>query len=79
MWGIIRHRNEYRGPHTRFGVVLEAQHDLGRAIPSSRDILGHVASILLRVDREASGEAKVANLELAVGIDEQVTRLEITM
>jgi hypothetical protein len=64
---------------TRFGVVLEAEHDLGRAVPPRRDILSHVPSILLRVDREAARQAKIANLELAIGIDEQVARLQVAV
>ena len=64
---------------TGFGVVLEAEHDLRRAIPSRGDILGHEPGILLGVDREASREAKVADLELAIRIDQQVARLEIAV
>ena len=64
---------------TGFGIALEAQHDFGRTIPSSRNILGHVASVLLRIHGEASSKAKVANLELAVCVDEQVAWLEISM
>jgi len=68
-----------RGSHTGFGVALEAQHDLRCPIPSCRDILGHVAGVLLWIDREATGETEVTNLELAVGIDEEVARLQITV
>ena len=53
---------------TSFGVVLEAKHNLRRAIPSRCDVLGHVPSIFLWVNREATRETEVANLELAVGI-----------
>jgi hypothetical protein len=67
------------GVRTRFGVVLEAKHDLGRAVPSRRHVLGHVAGILLRVDRETARQAEIADLELAVGVDQQVTRLEVTV
>ena len=67
------------GSHTSFGVALEAQHNLWCSVPSSRDVLGHVASILLRVDGETSRQTEIANLELAVGINEQVTRLQISV
>lgn len=65
--------------HTCFGIALEAQHDLRRTVPSSCDVFGHVACILLRIDRETTSQAKVTNLELAVGIDQQVTGFEITV
>lgn len=64
---------------TGFGVVLEAEHDFGRAVPPRRDVLGHVPGILLGIDREATREAEIANLQLAVGIDEQVARLEVAV
>lgn len=64
---------------TRFCVALEAQHDLWGSVPSSSDVLSHVSGILLRVHGETSCQTKVTNFELAVGIDEQVTGLEITM
>jgi hypothetical protein len=67
------------GQRTRFGVVLEAEHDLGRAVPPRRDVLGHVPGILLGINREAAREAEIANLQLAVGVDEQVARLEIAV
>ena len=54
---------------TCFGIALEAQHDLRRTVPSGCDVLGHVACILLRVNRETTSQAEVTNLELAVGID----------
>lgn len=69
----------WRHVRTSFGVALEAQHNLGRAVPSSGDVFRHVSGILLWVDREAARETKVANLELAVGIDEQVAGLQVTM
>lgn len=60
-------------------VALEAEHDFGRAVPAGGDVFGHVASVLLRVDGKATGEAEIANLELAVGIDEQVTGLQVAV
>ena len=60
---------------TGLGVRLEAQHDLGGSVPPRRDIFGHVSSIFLGVDREATSKAEIADLQLAIGVDEQVTRL----
>lgn len=65
--------------HTSFGVALEAKHNLGRAVPSRGHIFRHVTCILLRVDGEASGETKIANLQLAVGVDEEVSGLQVTV
>ena len=64
---------------TSFGVALEAEHDLGRTVPPCSDILGHVTGVLVGVNRKATGEAKVGNLELAVCVDEQVARFEVTV
>lgn len=64
---------------TRFCVALEAQHDLRGSVPPRGDVLGHVPRVLLRVHGEASGQTKVANLELAVGVDEEIARLQIAM
>lgn len=55
----------------RLCVLLEAQHDLRRAVPPRRDVFSHVAI------RPAAGqgglrrarEAKVADLEVAIGIE----------
>lgn len=64
---------------TRFGVALEAQHDFWSTIPSCRNILGHIASILLWVNRESTSQTKVTNLQLAIRVDQQVTGLQITV
>lgn len=58
---------------TRGRVVGKAEHDLGRAVPPRRDILGHepllvrLLPVLRRLVKPAR-EAKVANLEFAVGV-----------
>ena len=67
------------GQLTGFCVALEAQHDLRGAVPSRRNILGHVPGVLFRVDGETSREAKVANLELTVGVDQKISGLQVTM
>lgn len=68
-----------KGALTGLGVALKTQHNFRRTVPSCRDVLGHVTGILLRIDGEATGQAKVANLQFAVRVDEQVTRFEIAM
>lgn len=64
---------------TSFSIALKTQHNFRRPIPPRRNILGHVSRILLRIHTEASRETKVADLELAVGVDEQVAGLQVTM
>jgi hypothetical protein len=67
------------GAHTSFRVALEAQHDLWCSVPSRCNVLRHVARILIRVDAETSRQTEIANLELTVGINQQVARFEIAM
>lgn len=64
---------------TSFGVALEAKHNLGSAVPSCSDVFRHVASIFLRVDGETTRQTEIGNLEFTVGVDEQVTGLEIAV
>ncbi len=64
---------------TSFSVALEAQHDFRRSVPPRGDILSHVSSILLWVYAEASRQAKIGNLELAVGVHQKVARLQVTV
>lgn len=72
-------RKTAKSIRTSLGVALEAQHNLGRTVPSGGDIFRHVSGVFLRVDGEATGEAKVANLELAVGVDEQVAGFQVSV
>ena len=65
--------------HTRFGIAQEAQHDFRSTVPSRRNVFRHEPSILLSNLAIASSEAEVANLEFAVGIDKQVTGLQISV
>ena len=61
-------------------VVLERQHDLGGSVPARGNVLGHEgAAVLVAALGEAACEAKVANLEGAVGVHEQVARLEVAV
>ena len=70
-----QHAAKRKGPFTH--VVCKAEHNLRCAIPPRRDIFGH-EPLLLRLI-EPAGEPKIANLELAVRVDEQVARLEIAV
>ena len=58
-------------------IVRKAEHDLRRAVPPRRDILSHEALLLRLV--EPTREPKIANLELAVCIHEEVARLEVAV
>lgn len=68
-------------------IIGKAQHDLGRTVPPRRNILRHEALVrgvlgsALAVPRRAvpARKAKVADLELAVGVDEEVARLEVAV
>ena len=64
---------------TGFRIALEAQHDLRRSVPSRRNVFSHIPSILLRVYAETSCETEVANLQLAIGVNEQVAGLQVAM
>lgn len=64
---------------TGFGVALKAQHDLGCAVPSRGDVFRHVSGVFFRIDGETSGETKVADLQFAICVDQQVTRLQVSM
>ena len=59
-------------------VLLPRQHDLRRAVPARRNVLGHEARVVLLGVRDAR-EAKVADLEVAVAVEEQVRRLQVAV
>jgi hypothetical protein len=65
------------------GVAREGEHDLRRAVPARCDVLGHKPGFVARArvggGADAAGEAKVADFEVAVGVDEQVGGFEIAM
>ena len=73
------------GPNVdRLGILVTRQHDLRGAVPPCHHILGQQQRIArladhLLVAQHAPGKAEVANLEVAVGIDEQVRRLEVAV
>ena len=66
-------------------VVGETQHDLWRSIPPGSDVFSHEALVRtsLRTGTSPRGvsprETEVADLELTVGVNQEVTRLEITV
>ena len=58
-------------------IIRKAEHDLGRAVPPRRDVLGHEALLLRLV--EPAREPEITNLEFAVRVHEQVAGLEIAV
>jgi hypothetical protein len=65
-------------------VVCKTQHNFGCSVPSSSDVLRHeslatsgLGSTAIRA--VASSQTKIADLEFAVGVDEEIPRLEITV
>lgn len=62
-----------RTPDIHFDVVfLPGEHDLGGSVVSGGNIAGHLGVL-------DSSESKVANLEIAVLVDEDVAGLEVTV
>ena len=72
-----------RGGETH--VVGKAQHDLWRSIPPSSNVFGHESLVGTSLGvgtsprRVSPRETEVADLELTVGVNQEVTRLEIAM
>ena len=60
----------------RHRVVVFREHNLGCAVPARDDVLGEV---LRRAVVDAAGEAKVAHLEVAVRVEEQVGGLQVAV
>ena len=67
-------------------VIGKAQHDLWRTVPSRRNILRHeslirssASSVTTTTGTVSASQTEVANLELAIGIHQEVAWLEITM
>lgn len=66
--------------HTGFCVLCETEHNLRSSVPSCSNVLGlEAGSNIVGLVAEATGKTEIANLQLAVGIDEQVTGLEIAV
>jgi hypothetical protein len=53
-------------------VLLPCKHDLRRSVVSGRDVTRHLRVLY-------TGETEVANLEIAVLVDQDVARLQVTM
>ena len=73
--------NVTEGAPTHLGVHLEGQHDLWGAVPAGSDVFRHNTNFLACGDAglDASSQPEVADLEVAVGIEEEVSRLQVTM
>jgi hypothetical protein len=80
--------NEFRKDTTntpnvnRVRVFVTGQHDFGRTVPARDDVFGQQhgsTTALLVLVSHAAGESEIANLEIAVGVDQQVGRFEVTM
>lgn len=73
------------GPNIdRLGILMARQHNLRSAVPPRDHIFRQqqrVAGLAnhLLVAQHASGQTKVTDLEVAVGIDEQIRRLEVAV
>lgn len=72
--------------YLRTHIIREAQHDLWSPVPPSRDIFGHESLVRSRPHLVASAarlvtscQAEIANLQLAVSVDEEVSGFEIAM
>ena len=64
------------GPHVDLGVVVLLQeNELGRAVPARDDVFSHHIGVLLHATRET----EVADGEVAVAVDQDVGRLQVTM
>ena len=72
-------QNTANRPHVnRLCVLLERKHNLRRTIPSRCNIFGHEARVVFGRGCR-SGETKVADLQIAIGVEEQIGGLEIAM
>ena len=65
-------------------VVCETQHDLRSTVPSSSDIFGHKSLVPSRLRSSTTrcvptSKAKITDFELAVGVDEKISRFKITV
>jgi hypothetical protein len=57
----------------------EREHDLRCSVPPCSDIFCHVRASIIRPLIKAAGEAKVADLKLAVCIHKKVARLKVSV
>ena len=61
------------------GVLVHGEHELRCAVPAGGHVLGHERGVVLGRGRESAGHPEVADLELAVAVDEEVTGLEVAV
>lgn len=76
-----QHLGQYaaNAPHVNsLGIFLEGQHDLRRTIPASRHVFRHEAGVVVS-GRGRARQTEVTDLEVAVGIEKQVRRLQVTV
>ena len=72
-------QNAAHAPHVNgFGVLLEGEHNLGRTVPSRRNIFRHEARIILGRSGRSS-ETKVTDLEVAVGVEKEIGGFEVAV
>ena len=74
-WLALEHLSEDAAgaPDVHLNIVfLPCEHDLGGAVVASRDIAGHLRVL-------DTGETEVADLEVAVFVDEDVGGLEVAV
>lgn len=53
-------------------TIQTPTHDFWSPVPSSGDVFSHEASSLFVVDEGGSGETKVTDFEITVGIQQEV-------
>ena len=71
-----RDENATDGPDIDLGVVVLLEEDeFGRAVPARDDVFSHHIGVLLHSTRET----EVADGEVAVAVDQDVGRLQVTM
>ena len=72
---------EKEGGSKHLGILLKGQHDFGRAVPPRGDVFSHESSFRARRlgGLDGPSETKVTNLEVAVGVEEQIGRLEVAV
>ncbi len=58
---------------------MEREHDLGGAVPARGNIGRHEAAVFLWARAQRTSHAKVADLEIARAIDEQVAGLDVAV
>ena len=70
-----------RSGFTDLCVLLEGQHDFGSAVPPRGNVFRHEARFRAGWfgSLDGSGKAKVADFEVAIGIEEEIRGFEITV